>query len=725
MKHEFPPYDKAEQLPLGHFPSVMQCFIFRNWEMIPPEKLADVLGCTADRVLELADGMGLVVPPHVSSDWITKGYITIIRANWHICTYAQIARLLGWSEEKLAFILREDDFLSVKLGNSKPNCPPVAFRELTASELQATARIRETVTKVRASLPPRKAPPFDFRPRFRTYVTGDPPVLEKRRFEERIIYSYCALYGDTFSDRKLLDESFPDELLAAYRSLGITGIWTQAVLYMLVPPLFDPDSSEGWKKRIEGMRYLVEKLGKYGLKLFLYLNEPRSMPDEFFIKHPEIKGRSGGKGYSCLCVSTKPVRDYLYHGAYTLASSVPGLGGFITITASENLTNCYSHSVLGTCECPRCSKRMPAEVIADVNRCLYEGARAADPDFRFIAWNWSWQTRQPDMNRAAADLMPEGIGIMCVSEEKVKKNVGGTLTSVVDYSISVEGPGEYALDTWATARKTGHKAYAKLQLGCTWEMAAVPCLPAFEKIWRHLTAITSKDAADGIMLGWTLGGFPSPTLRLARCFYEKGIIPGLEEAYAVMFPGCDPKKLAPAFHLLSEALDEFPFHLAVAYFAPQLYGPSNLLYDVPTGRFATMVGFPYDDLDKWRGIYPEDTFISQLKKLSEGWEAGTSALEAASTGCSSAALEDVLRWSRVCACHFRATYNQSVFVKRRREGIIDTDIIKNEEELARRMLVLSGEDPTVGYESSNHYFFTRAALLEKIINCRFLLEKYV
>ena len=32
-------------------------------------------------------------------------------------------------------------------------------------------------------------------------------------------------------------------------------------------------------------------------------------------------------------------------------------------------------------------------------------------------------------------------------------------------------------------------------------------------------------------------------------------------------------------------------------------------------------------------------------------------------------------------------------------------------------------NPTVGYESSNHYFFTRSDLMEKVLNCRYLAEK--
>ena len=725
MKHSLPPIVDSGVLPLSHFPTRMQCFVFRNWGLLEPSVLSRVLGCDTETVRALAVEMGLPAEPEVDPAWLTKGYITVIRANWHLCSYEQIAELLGWTTEKLAFILREDDFLSVKLGNAKPALPPLAYVPLTEEQHAETARIRHVVEEASALLPEHPAKPFDFAPLFRSAVRKSIPAkADAPRFEERIVYSYCALYGDTFSDRSLLDASFPDELLDAYRSLGVTGVWTQAVLYTLTPYPFDKALSEGWERRLDGMRYLVGKLKKYGLKLFLYLNEPRAMPLAFYDAYPELKGHEDGRGYACLCVSTPEVQKYLYDASNLLCREVPGLGGYLTITASENLTNCYSHSVPSTCTCPRCRNRQPAEVIGDVNRLLYEGGAAANPDIRLLAWNWGWNGRQPDMTHAVMDYTPKGVTAMCVSEEGVKKNIGGVETSVIDYSISVEGPGDYALDTWSYAHKTGHKAFVKLQLGCTWEMAAVPCVPAFEKIYRHLSGIVKKGNVDGAMLGWTLGGFPSPTLRLAQGFYgQEETLPTLTELYESMFPGGDIPALADAFHLLSEAFDAYPFHISVAYNAPQLYGSSNLLYPEKTGYSASMVGNPYDDLRGWRAIFPEDVFISQLKKLSDGWDAGTAALEAAASGSEDDTLCALVRWTKVCACHFRSMYNQSRFVQTRdRDGVLDREIIKSEADLARTMLRLSAQDPAVGYESTNHYFFTKNTLLEKLVNCDYLLQ---
>ena len=116
-------------LPLSHFPTRHQAFIFRASEYISAERIAKILHTTSQNVIEAADEMGV---PYRSEDetWMNKGYITIIRRLWHILPYEQLLELLEMDEGSFATILREEDFLDVKLGD-KPACDPVYFRPLT------------------------------------------------------------------------------------------------------------------------------------------------------------------------------------------------------------------------------------------------------------------------------------------------------------------------------------------------------------------------------------------------------------------------------------------------------------------------------------------------------------------------------------------------------------------------------------------------------------------
>ena len=126
-----------EPLAFPHFPSRLQAVVWRNWQLVPPEKLARVLGATEEQISRLAASMGLPPAGDVPS-WLTRrAYITIIRRNWHLLPYDQLLKLVEMSPEQLAFALREDDFLFIKLGNLKPKCGPVIYKEPDAVGMRA------------------------------------------------------------------------------------------------------------------------------------------------------------------------------------------------------------------------------------------------------------------------------------------------------------------------------------------------------------------------------------------------------------------------------------------------------------------------------------------------------------------------------------------------------------------------------------------------------------
>ena len=142
MELNLPEIRKGCTYPLPHFPTVMQAVIFRCWEMIPAEKIAKVLETTEENVKTLAFGMGLKEQKNLD-EWVQKGYISIIRNTWQLLPYDQLMELLGWDEERLSYVLKEDDFLNVKLGWFKFDCPRVVYRPLTAEEEKATELVKK------------------------------------------------------------------------------------------------------------------------------------------------------------------------------------------------------------------------------------------------------------------------------------------------------------------------------------------------------------------------------------------------------------------------------------------------------------------------------------------------------------------------------------------------------------------------------------------------------
>ena len=115
-------------VPFPHFPSRVHAFVWRNWPLVPVERMAVVLGARPAEVRRLGSAMGLGKPPRITRDQQRRSYITVIKRNWHLLPYEQLLQLLGWTPEEMAYTLREDDFLFIKLGSLKPQCEPLRFQ---------------------------------------------------------------------------------------------------------------------------------------------------------------------------------------------------------------------------------------------------------------------------------------------------------------------------------------------------------------------------------------------------------------------------------------------------------------------------------------------------------------------------------------------------------------------------------------------------------------------
>jgi hypothetical protein len=755
------------QLPAGgeppalradHFPDAMHAVVWRNWPVVPAERLAKVLGTTPQNVQAVAESMGLGPQKAVSAQWRTRGYITVLRRNWHLLPYDQLLTLLDMSAEQLAYNLREDDFLFQKLGSLKPKCPPVVYTPPTPAARQRAAEIRRIVSETfpeglmgqeerfafvdrlgggtgilpvsRTGVPPVEAD----QSRAETVLrpTGETPVPPGGRLSPRFIYSYFALYGDPLTSPEL--DPYPDGLLRRLAAVGVDGVWMHVVLRTLAPSKTFPEFGQGHEKRLANLRDLVRRAGRHGIGVYLYMNEPRAMPAAFF-EPPERAGFRGvreGDHYT-LCTSAEPVRDWVRDSLAYVFAQVPDLAGVFTITGSENLTHCASHHQQASC--PRCGKRAPAAVVAEINAAIAEGVRRGSPKARTIVWDWGWD------DAWAADIiaaLPKDCMLMSVSEWSKPITRGGVASTVGEYSMSVVGPGPRATRHWQLARQAGLKTVAKVQLNNTWELSAVPYLPVMDLVAQHVENLAAA-GVDGMMLSWSLGGYPSPNLQVAERFNRK-VLPDrqavLDEVARERFGPDGAAAGRRAWTAFSKAFVEFPFHVSVLYQGPQHYGPANLLYAAPSGYKATMVGFPYDDVDGWRGPYPADVLAGQFDKLAAAWRSGLADLADAAAHappqCQPAAREE-LAFARAAALHFQTVANQTRFILARsalaapaadRSALTEQmrKLLRDEAQIARDLFTLTSQDSRIGYEASNHYYYLPIDLAEKVLNCRHIEE---
>ena len=592
-------------------PAAWQTVLLRNFGLVTDKKLAEVLRTDMATIRREAERLGIGGIKY-DPNWKKLGYINIIKNNWHLLPYSQLLELLEMSEDELAYCLKEDDFLAIKLGSFKAEADEIRYSPLTEDENRETDRLASLIKK---EFIEDYATPFEF------YKSEAIRRERKGNGEgfDKIAYSYSMLYGDTFLEG---DEIVPDEMLERLQAVGVNGLWMQGVLSKLSPYPFVEGLDEGYEKRRENLNKIIEKCAKYGIGVYLYFNEPRGIsPHQLTERTEKLKGRYFNDTWS-LCTTHKEVQDYLYGAVRSLAEEVPELAGIITITMSENMTNCHSRT---NNTCPYCSHLRHVDVVPEINNIIQRAVSDAGAKTRVLANLWAW-TKPYEWSEEelleGIERMDKRIDILSVSE------MGGIIidgerVEVKEYALSKIGPCEETKRALSYARNLGHRVMAKVQINNSWEFAVTPYVPVFDLILEHMSNLKEL-GVGGLMLSWTVGGYPTVSLDLVDRFSE-GDFDYDAWLYEHFKERCEDVKSAVAH--FSKGFRNYPHTIGTLYQGAQELGASNLMYKEKTGYHATMVTYAYDDYNAWRGTYSVEEFLSLLDSLLREWKKGLDIIE--------------------------------------------------------------------------------------------------
>jgi hypothetical protein len=294
------------------------------------------------------------------------------------------------------------------------------------------------------------------------------------------------------------------------------------------------------------------------------------------------------------------------------------------------------------------------------------------------------------------------------------------------------------------------KTVAKVQFNVTWELAAVPYLPVPDLIAEHASNL-SRSGVNGLMLGWSLGGYPSLNLEIAQAFQTlsaENQTPGeakkqqedVLNRIAQKYYGEGADIARKAWSECSAGFREYPYHISSCYVGPQHWGPATLVFPQPTNYGATMVGIPYDDVNGWCAIYPPEVAAGQYRKISDGFSKGIDLLTAANEKASARGHEkvrqDMLLFARAAQLHFAASANMVDFYTYRNQYLNETDAVKKKDLAGQMKRILNDElavaaqmyrwtksDSRIGYESSNHYWYIPDDIAEAVISIQYALKQ--
>ncbi|MBR1867048.1 MAG: hypothetical protein IJ800_00500, partial [Clostridia bacterium] len=270
------------------------------------------------------------------------------------------------------------------------------------------------------------------------------------------------------------------------------------------------------------------------------------------------------------------------------------------------------------------------------------------------------------------------------------------------------------------ALKSGKRVMAKIQINNSWECSAVPCLPVFGLVKKHLDEL-KKIGVNDYFLTWTLGGYPSPIMDMIAAYNRQGDGFDLDKWYKEYF-GEEAERVKKASELLCEGFEEYPFSVEKIYFGPHNLGPADRWSLSADNNLSTMVCYSFDDYETWIYPYSYENYLSQMDKLCEKWKKGAEILKESADEKA----KNLSVYAEVSYIHFLSDRLHTEYAKLKRDIKANAkrliEIIDREREITDRLLFLVDRSP-IAFETSNHYFYTERNLKIKLLELDLLKEE--
>ena len=687
-----------------------QKIILINYGVIDNFRIAKVLNTTEEIIQKEANLLG-IDSFIFNSDFLKKGFVTIIRNNYNLMSNQDICVLLNINEDQFNRLLKDYDFLDIKLG-AKPIIDDYHYHSLNKEQIKETQKVRDYFRNI---IKPRQVAPFDFYSKHldSLYVESKDMAI-KERFTAPYAFDYLTYLNNPVDDRYI-------HLL---KQTGTTGIWISGTLRQFAPFNFDKSNSKEYLENVKKLNDFVNHYKDQGIDVYLYLNEPRSLADSFFKEHENLRGNKVYDDSFVFCFAKEKVISYLYDATKYLVENVPNLKGIMTITMSENPTHCFYKN--DAVKCSHCPFNNIYEVPALINNTMMKAIRDAQSKTTLIANLWGWAKYMGFSLKDTMDgikALDKDIAILCVSEFSKKFIRNHKKNEVIDYSISVIGPSDFSKKILLLAKQLGRKTYAKIQINNSWECSAVPYIPALNLMEKHLNNV--KDlGVDGLMLGWSLGGYPGGFLPIANMLCQKDDY-RVEDYYSKIYKE-NSKAAIKAIDIFSKAFKNYPFDVSILYLAPHTLGPANLWYIDEKKRNSTMVCYSYDDIEKYTYKYGVDGYLTLMNKLLKCWKKGIGLLNSVH---GNDYYEELKLFAKATFIHLKSAYNTVSFYKEKHKtqpckNIVE-ELLDDELKITQDLYELVLKDSRIGFEMSNHYFYIENNLLLKIVNLLEIKEKEI
>ncbi|MFA6104400.1 MAG: hypothetical protein WCV67_16805 [Victivallaceae bacterium] len=548
---------------------------------------------------------------------------------------------------------------------------------------------------------------------------------------------------------ELLDEVdyYPEEYLNRLAHEGINGLWLTIKFSDLCKTSITPEQGKDAVKRLTKLRGTVDKCLRYGIKTYIFCIEPAAWAGDSQVlqMHPELGGAKYGD-MVCFCPFSEISQQYLYESVNSIFKAVPGLGGMINISHGERLTTCLSSVPAiddNMADCPVCSGKEHWEILHATLSAMEKGMHDAVPEAQLISWLYMpYPQALADWVFEIPNHIPDNVILQFNFESggtKVqlgKPRIGG------DYWLSYTGPCDSFRKIAEAAIASGAQLSAKIQVGCSHEVATIPFVPAPALLYRKYRKMHELGVSS-VMQCWYFGNYPGIMNKAAGMLAFENFKSSEEEfllELALPDWGEHAGDIVEAWMLFAGGYANYPLSNMFQYYGPMHDGVVWPLYLYPAHRrlaptWKLEFGTSGDAIGECLENHTIGEAVILCREMSEMWNCGVDILKQLRGDFKDnpARLKDI-GLAEALGIQFESGYNILRFYALR-EQLFNADhtmqksvldemaaIVLNEIGRSERLAALCEDDSRLGFhsESEGYKYFPeklgwRIAMLKSLL----------
>ena len=229
-----------------------------------------------------------------------------------------------------------------------------------------------------------------------------------------------------------------------------------------------------------------------------------------------------------------------------------------------------------------------------------------------------------------AEHTPENVILQYNLESNGTKMQLGKPRKGGDYWLSYTGPSQDFREIAGRAAKTGTALSAKIQVGCSHEVATVPFVPVPGLLYRKYREM-KLCGVSSVMQCWYFGNYPGLMNRAAGMLAREDFANSDEDDFLVRLArpewGEKAPAVAAAWKMLGDAYENYPLDNMMQYYGPMHSGVIWPLFPeialkplAPTWK--PDFGYSGDLIGECLGNHTLEEAVILTRRMADGWEKG-------------------------------------------------------------------------------------------------------